>query len=315
VGPGDDFGEGRLRALLKNVSDTITVIDANGRVLWQSGNPGGTLGMPDDFWLGRSGFDFIHPDDVEQMGEWLAELLSEHGVEVRGEYRIAAPGGEWTYVDASAVNLIDDPVIGGIVLTTRNINERKQHEARLQFLAMHDALTGLPNRALLTDRLEHSLARLHRTTATVALMFCDLDDFKLVNDTFGHATGDDVLVAFAERMSKVTRAGDTVARFGGDEFLVLCEDVSDAGHARAIATRIDDELAAPLAVGGELIVLRASIGVAVASSRDDTADALLREADAAMYRAKKSGRGRIEVAVRAAPADGRAAESLASSDR
>jgi diguanylate cyclase (GGDEF)-like protein len=234
---------------------------------------------------------------------------------VRGEYRIAAPGDSWTYVDASAVNLIDDPVIGGIVLTTRNINERKQHEERLQFLAMHDALTGLPNRALLTDRLEHALARLQRANGTVALLFCDLDHFKLVNDTHGHAVGDQVLVAFADRLTHEARTGDTVARFGGDEFLVLCEDVAGMAQARAIASRIEDAVAAPLAVEGVEIVLTASIGLSLASSPDDTADALLREADAAMYRAKKRGRARVVVGESPVIADGGRVQSLASSDR
>src|SRR5207244_10752658 len=105
-------------------SHPILVLHGTGTVIWQSGNPGGTPGMPDEFWEGRIGFDFIHPDDVANMQGWLGELLSAPGTEVRGEYRIAAPGGAWNHVDASAVNLLDDPLIGGIVLTTRNINHR-----------------------------------------------------------------------------------------------------------------------------------------------------------------------------------------------
>jgi diguanylate cyclase (GGDEF)-like protein/PAS domain S-box-containing protein len=288
-------GEERLRALLRNVSDTITVIDAEGTVIWQSGNPGGTLGMPDEFWEGRVGFDFVHPDDVEQMGIWLAELLAAPGTEVRGEYRIAAPGDDWHYVDATAVNLIDDPLIGGIVITTRNIDERKRHELELQFHALHDALTGLPNRLLLLDRLANALDRMPRRDGTVAVIFCDLDRFKLVNDSLGHAPGDEVLVTFAERLTGLLRPGDTVARFGGDEFIVLCEDVDDEIHARTIAARIGAALAVPFDVGGTEVVLTASIGVALAKGVGDTAENLLRDADAAMYRAKERGRARIEV--------------------
>ena len=288
-------GEEQLRALLRNVSDTITVIDAEGTVVWQSGNPGGTLGMPDEFWNGRVGFDFLHPDDVEQMGLWLAELLSAPGTEVRGEYRIAAPGGEWTHVDASAVNLLHDPLINGVLLTTRNINHRKEHEEHLRHLALHDSLTGLPNRALLLDRLTHALERMDRRAGMVAVLFCDLDRFKLVNDSLGHAPGDEVLVTFAQRLTEVLRPGDTVARFGGDEFLVLCEDVENEEHARSIASRIDAALAAPFVIDGSEVVLTASIGVALARSPQDSADTLLRDADAAMYRAKDRGRARIEI--------------------
>jgi diguanylate cyclase (GGDEF)-like protein/PAS domain S-box-containing protein len=288
-------GEEQLRALLRNVSDTITVLDTDGTVLWQSGNPGGTLGMPDEYWRGRSGFEFIHPDDVEQMGVWLVELLSAPGTEVRGEYRIAAPGGEWNTVDATAVNLLHDPMIGGIVMTTRNINERKRHEERLQFLALHDALTGLPNRALLLDRLAHALDAMDRRAGTVAVLFCDLDRFKLVNDSLGHGPGDQVLVTFGERLGAVLRPGDTVGRFGGDEFIVLCEDVADEAEARAIAGRIDAALAEPFEIDGQAVVLTASIGVALATSSHDSADRLLRDADAAMYRAKERGRARTEI--------------------
>lgn len=288
-------GEDRLRALLKNISDTVTVIDAGGIVIWQSGNPGGTLGMPDEFWQGQVGFDFIHPDDVPQMEIWLGELLGAPGVEVKGEYRIAAPGGEWTHVEAAAVNLVDDPLIGGIVLTTRNITDRKRHEEHLQHLALHDSLTGLPNRVLLLDRLSNALARIPRHGGAVAVLFCDLDRFKLVNDSLGHALGDEVLVTFAERLRDVLRSGDTVARFGGDEFIVLCDEVDDEDHATAIAARIDAALAKPFRVGDSDVVLTASVGIAVTRSATASAENLLRDADAAMYRAKERGRARVEV--------------------
>jgi diguanylate cyclase (GGDEF)-like protein/PAS domain S-box-containing protein len=287
--------EATLRALLRNVSDTIVVIDADGNVLWESGNPGGTLGRPPEYWRGRNGFEFIHPDDVEQMAVWLAELLEAPGSEVKGEYRIAAPGEAWVWVEGSAVNLLHDPLIGGIIITTRNIDDRKRYEAHLEALALHDPLTGLPNRTLLHDRLEHALARLDRRDATVAVLFCDLDRFKEINDQHGHAMGDDVIITFASRLADVIRPGDTVARFGGDEFVVLCEDVEGADDALAVAARIEAAVAEPFVVGESSFTLSTSIGVAVARGATDSPGALLLAADAAMYRAKEHGRSRVEL--------------------
>ena len=397
-------GEERLRALLRNVSDTITVIDAESRIIWNSGNPGGTLGMPDDHWPGQFGLDLVHPDDLPRVGVVLEQLLASPGEEVKGELRLRNPDGTWTYVDAFAVNLLDDPLIGGIVLTTRNVNDRKRAELlladearilegitrgvpledtlrdlevlvtsridgaaaavlvddgdppvagpwtrslrgpdagdrvgvllvvppedrdptdeevsvlevvthvgalaieryrvqeRLAFLALHDSLTGLPNRTLLLDRLTTALRRLERhPDHTLAVLFCDLDRFKLVNDGYGHAAGDEVLTTFAERLGRVVRPGDTVARFGGDELVVLCEEVEDEEHARALAGRVEAALAEPFRVGNEDVVLTASIGVAMARSSTDRPEVLLRDADAAMYRAKERGRARVEVADR-----------------
>ena len=397
-------GEERLRALLRNVSDTITVIDADSRIIWNSGNPGGTLGMPDDHWPGQFGLELVHPDDMPRVSVLLEQLLSSPGQEVKGELRLRNPDGSWTYVDAFAVNLLHDPLIGGIVLTTRNVNDRKRAELlladearilegitrgvpledtlrdlevlvtsridgaaaavlvdegdppvsgpwtrslrgpdagdrvgvllvvppedrepldeevsvlevvahvgalaierfrvqeRLAFLALHDSLTGLPNRTLLLDRLAIALGRLERhPEQTLAVLFCDLDRFKLVNDGYGHAAGDDVLMTFAERLLRVIRAGDTVARFGGDELVVLCEEVEDEEHARALAGRVEAALAEPFRVGDEDVVLTASIGVAIALSSTDRAETLLRDADAAMYRAKERGRARVEIADR-----------------
>jgi diguanylate cyclase (GGDEF)-like protein/PAS domain S-box-containing protein len=401
---GQPDGEERLRALLRNVSDTINVIDLDGRIIWHGGNPGGTLGQPDDHWQGQSGLDLVHPDDLPRVNTLLEELLASPGREVRSEMRLRNADGSWTYVDAYAVNLLDDALIGGIVLTTRNINDRKGHEllladearilegitrgtaledtladlevlvtsridgasaavhlddadvgitgpwtrvlhgpdagervgillvvpgedrppteeevsildvvahvsalaierdraqARLAFLALHDSLTGLPNRTLLLDRLATGLLRIERhPEVTLAVVFCDLDRFKLVNDGFGHPVGDAVLIEFAERLQRVTRPGDTVARFGGDELVVLCEEVEDEEHARALAGRIEAALAEPFSIDGNDVVLTASIGVAIAHSSLDRPDVLLRDADAAMYRAKERGRARIEVADR-----------------
>ncbi len=194
------------------------------------------------------------------------------------------------------------PVFGGglsapiAFASTLDITNLKQAESALARQATHDPLTGLPNRRRLLESLIEALARLgqgHRT-GTVALMFVDLDGFKLVNDVLGHDRGDVLLVNAAARLRNAVRAHDVVARFGGDEFVVLLQHVSDRGELHELAQRILDALTAPIHVGGEPAQVGASIGIATATGPDDDPDALIRNADAAMYRAKERGRGRYE---------------------
>ena len=183
-------------------------------------------------------------------------------------------------------------------LLSRSINyavERKRAEVELAHQAMHDALTALPNRALFYDRLGQALNRVGRHSAAVAVLFLDLDRFKLVNDSLGHGAGDKLLVSVAERLSNVLRAGDTAARFGGDEFVILCEDVSGERQAIAIAERIAAELDAPFTVGGDEVFVRTSVGIALATEPGARPEALIRDSDAAMYRAKERGGGVYEV--------------------
>jgi diguanylate cyclase (GGDEF)-like protein/PAS domain S-box-containing protein len=173
--------------------------------------------------------------------------------------------------------------------------DRSRSQARLGFLAMHDALTGLPNRALVIDRLAHALARLDRRPSTLAVLFLDLDRFKLINDSLGHDIGDEVLVAVADRLGEAVRGVDTVARFGGDEFLVLCEDLDSVREAEELAERAAHGLAEPIVLSRGEVVVSASIGIAIARRSNALPAGLLRDADAAMYRAKALGGARHEV--------------------
>ncbi len=168
--------------------------------------------------------------------------------------------------------------------------ERKQSELELARRAMHDALTGLPNRALFLDRLIHAVAWSRRHHSTFSLMFVDLDRFKLINDSLGHRTGDQVLGEVARRIGSTLRNTDTAARFGGDEFIVLCEDITDEQQAVRVAERMIKAIEAPLELENDTMYITASIGIVVATGTDvDDPEALIPEADAAMYRAKKRG--------------------------
>ena len=172
--------------------------------------------------------------------------------------------------------------------------DREAADAALERLALHDVLTGLPNRALFLDRVRHALAAARRPGASVAVLFADLDRFKLVNDGLGHGAGDQLLVLVAERMRSVVRPTDTVARLGGDEFALLCQDLDGPADAVAVAERVAEAMARPFLLGGTEVFVTASVGVVVGAAHEGP-ESLLRDADAAMYRAKDRGRARHEV--------------------
>jgi diguanylate cyclase (GGDEF)-like protein len=183
--------------------------------------------------------------------------------------------------------------------TAQDITDQRSAEDALAHQALHDPLTGLPNRVLLLDRLTHALLRLGRAGSSVGLLFMDIDRFKVINDSLGHPAGDRMLLAMAERLKLTLRTSDTLARFGGDEFVILCEDLADEEHALRLAQRISQAMKEPLGgVDGELVV-SLSIGIAMASSPAMSPESLLRDADAAMYRAKENGRARSAVFAQA----------------
>lgn len=191
--------------------------------------------------------------------------------------------------------LLGDPALRGVVVNYRDITERKEYEEQLRHRALHDPLTGLPNEALFADRLEHALARVIRREEPVAVLYVDLDRYKFVNDSLGHAARDELLAQVAGRLSTSLRPGDTAARIGGDEFAVLLEDIEGGGEAEAMAGRIGERLAPDFEVGGREVAITSSIVVALSGPGRGTPEGLLRAADAAMYRAKSTGKARFAV--------------------
>jgi diguanylate cyclase (GGDEF)-like protein/PAS domain S-box-containing protein len=448
--------------MIENISDTVSILGADGTLLATTGELKEILGYPATWWAGRNVFDLAHPDDIEAGLAHLAEVLrsapgSEHSAELRARHA----DGSWQIIDTHAVNLLDDPDVGGIVMTTRNVTasrraetflasqayaleqiarnadlgeslaavvrviadqrddavgaifvpdesgalqlrasvglppatatamvgtvldddttwsrrlladgsattidlaaedgglpgagalvldgfraawsvailerrhdqqdgeisgvllvalreargpdddlldaatrlgamaiDRGRAQARLSHQALHDDLTGLPNRSLLLDRLGGALHRSGPSREAVAVLFLDVDRFKVINDSLGHTVGDDLLVAFADRLREAVRPEDTVARFGGDEFVVVLERVTSMDEVRAVAARIETSLRRPFRLGESEVVLTSSIGIAVGDAPGDTPETILRNADTAMYRAKERGRDRIEL--------------------
>jgi diguanylate cyclase (GGDEF)-like protein len=199
-------------------------------------------------------------------------------------------------LEAVATNLLHDPAVQGIVINCHNITKRKLAEAQLLHDAFHDGLTGLPNRALFIDRLEHALRLAKRRKDYLfAVLFLDLDRFKVVNDSLGHAIGDQLLVAIAQRLTACLRVGDTVARLGGDEFVLLLEDIDGVNEATNIVNRLQKTITSPILLDGHEVFITASIGIALSSGEYEEPTSLLRDADTAMYRAKELGRARHEV--------------------
>ncbi|HUP86793.1 MAG TPA: EAL domain-containing protein [Acidimicrobiales bacterium] len=284
----------RFRSLVQHSSDVITVTDAAGSIIYQSPSVTPVFGYDADEMVGTELQRLVHPDDVRPVIAALVETARVSGAE-RIECRVRHADGTWRHVESAVSARLDDPTVRGIVLNSRDITERKELEEQLAHQAFHDSLTGLANRALFRNRIEHALARTRRQPRPIAVLLLDLDGFKTINDSLGHAFGDTVLVAVAERLREHLRPSDTACRLGGDEFAILAEDLTEGGGAAAVAERILHALRIPFVVEDKELVLTPSIGYTVAGAEQTDADDLLRNADVAMYTAKGRGRNRCEL--------------------
>jgi diguanylate cyclase (GGDEF)-like protein/PAS domain S-box-containing protein len=283
--------EQRFRALVHHASDVFTVIGADAVIRYQSPAIEQVLGYPAEGIIDRSFLDLIDPQDQDIARRLFEGSQMQPGVPTVGEVRMRPREDVQAlrHFEMTATDLLDDSTVRGLVINYRDITERVLYEQQLSQQAFHDALTSLPNRALFQDRLEHAL---RQRGQTVGLLFVDLDHFKVVNDSLGHDAGDQLLCDVAQRLAGCLREGDTLARLGGDEFTVLMPDISGAQDAAVVAGRIESRLEPPFELPGQSVFVTASIGIATGVALHDRSEALLRDADAAMYEAKARGRAR-----------------------
>jgi len=285
----------RLAAMLEYSSDVVLLTDASGSIGYAS--PGVVVmlgyaseqlvGRPLSFLVAESGrarlvaeFARLAGDDLGQTIEFETSLLREDGLARTATVVIA--------------NQIGGAAVDGMVATCRDVTEQRNLERQLSHRAFHDELTGLANRSLFLDRMDHALRVARPETDPVVVLFVDLDDFKAVNDSYGHAAGDTILQSVAGRIRHAAGTGDTVARLGGDEFAVLLEDRGGLDRAITVAEGLIDDLSEPVEFGAHRIPVLASVGVAVAAAGLSTSS-LLRDADIAMYEAKRAGKGQIRI--------------------
>ena len=282
----------RFRAIVLNSTDLLVVMDPDGRVTGHTGSLERALGRRDAELGEVSLTSLVHRDDLELCRSSIRAMLTSGDEAPTTTFvcRVLHADGSWRHLEVVASDRRLDPSIAGVLLACRDVGERVALQDELTHQALHDGLTGLANRVLFGEQVER--ARRRRRGAPVAVLFCDLDDFKNVNDGYGHAAGDAVLVEVARRLEGRLRGGDVAARLGGDEFAVLLDDTSSPAEARAVTDRIVAALAAPMVVDGRELRIRCSVGIAVDPGDDTSTDDLLRDADTAMYVAKSHGKGR-----------------------
>jgi len=303
-----------FQLISENAADMIALVDSEGRRLYNSPAYEKVLGYSAEDLKNTSSFDQIHPDDRPRVLQ-AAEKARSSGQGERVEYRILHKDGSWRTLESTASAIRNAKgQTEKLVIVNRDITERKRAEELLVHNAFHDGLTNLPNRALFLDRLQHALTLSKKhSNYMFAVLLIDVDEFKVINDSLGHTAGDELLIQIGRRLTESVRRADTVsrprvtgvveksanegtlARLGGDEFTILLDDIRDPIEAVRVAERVQAELTPPFMVNGQEVVISASIGIASSTTPHTQAEDLVRDADIAMYRAKRTGKARCEV--------------------
>jgi len=287
--------EEKYRTLIENSYDIIYMLTSDGVFTFVSPAWTTLLGHPVSQVVGQPFQPFVHPDDLPQCMAFLKSVIETGHRQGGVEYRVHHIDGSWHWHTSSAVPLRDEAgTTVGFVGIARDITERKLLEQKLVQLATHDILTGLPNRILLLDRFSIAAALARRNKARLAIMSLDLDRFKTINDTLGHNVGDQVLKSEAARLSAIIRASDTLARIGGDEFILVVMEANHMGDTAAIARKILDSFAEPILIEGHQLLLSTSIGIAIFPDDAEDWETLIKKSDAALYYCKEHGRNRFK---------------------
>lgn len=284
--------QARLAAITDHTSDLVMVLDTDGRISWASPAVERLLEKPME---GESWWTVVDEEQKEMLQEAANALLVGKGEGAGGnlpDCRIQTPQGK-RWLATHIVDLKQNPAVNGVVVTARDITDRRKAEEKITHQATHDMLTGLPNRFLLSDRLLNAAQRAKRHGHAIGLLYLDIDHFKLVNDGHGHSFGDELLKEVAGRISDCVRSTDTVSRFGGDEFVILLDEIRNADDLDRVADNIIARIAAPIRLEGQQFFVTVSIGVLMHDGHDFELEKVLQNADAAMYSAKKRGRSRV----------------------
>jgi diguanylate cyclase (GGDEF)-like protein/PAS domain S-box-containing protein len=282
--------EERFHSLVQNSSDVILIIDSQSKITYASPSVRRVFGVPEDWFVGSDLFSWVHPDDYLQARRYFGDIIAVVGSIRSTDFRMRDGRSSWRSVEIISNNLLDDTSVRGIVINARDISERKRAEEQLTYQAFHDSLTSLPNRNLFMDRLGRAVARSEfNTNSGTAVLFIDLDRFKVVNDSLGHEVGDLLLREAGVRISNCVRTGDMVARLGGDEFTVMLENVAGIDEPINTARRVIAAFERPLLIQDREVFVDTSVGIAIAMGHRTDPGELLRQADIAMYQAKEQG--------------------------
>ncbi|MEV1287537.1 EAL domain-containing protein [Micromonospora sp. NPDC049679] len=276
-----------FRTLVHNTADVILIVDGEDRIRYDSPSAATVFG-PDPL-AGRALPELIHPQDRADARELLTLMRAGSGDTADADWAVVTATGRRIEVEASCRDLRADPTVDGLVITLRDVTERRELERELTHRAFHDSLTGLANRVLFQERVQQAVTRSRHAGTVAAVLFIDIDDFKVVNDTMGHSAGDELLIAVSRRLARCLRAHDTAARLGGDEFAAVVEDAADPAEVEEVAQRLVAAFAEPFRLADGVVSTTASVGVATTAETCEGQD-LLRHADLALYVAKGAGK-------------------------
>lgn len=288
--------EAKFRSLIQNSSDIITILDESGKIKYKSVSTQKILGYSAEELINQEIYQFCHCDDLTLLRNSIAAIIENPTETVTLEFRFLHQDSSYRYLEAVFTNLLDNVSVAGIVVNSRDVTERKKFEEQLLYNAYYDALTLLPNRKLFMEWLDHGLKKLYRLEDyCFAVLFLDLDRFKVINDSLGHSIGDKLLVKMGQRLQACIREIDKVSRFGGDEFAILVDNITELREAIKVAERIKENLHEPFILQDREIFCTASIGIALSTVDYDNPADIIRDADTALYKAKRAGKNRHEV--------------------